>query len=80
MFSLIKLAIWLCGLAVVSYFVLGYFGYEVNKDYFAASKAECQKKLDECKSQFIHNGIDGAKCDFNCADPKLIIKPYESMK
>lgn len=80
MFSLIKLIIWLCGLAVVGYFILGYFGYEVNKDYFNASKAECQKKLDECKSQVIHNGIDGAKCDFNCADPKLIIKPYESTK
>ncbi|HAI74255.1 MAG TPA: hypothetical protein DCS28_02590 [Candidatus Moranbacteria bacterium] len=80
MFSLIKLVIWLCGLAVVGYFILGYFGYEVNKDYFNASKAECQKKLDECKSQIIHNGIDGAKCDFNCTDPKLIIKPYESTK
>lgn len=73
MFSLLKLVIWLCGLAVVGYFTLNFFGFEVNKDYFNASKAECQKKLDECKSQVIHNGIDGAKCDFNCADPKLII-------
>ena len=74
MFSLLKLIIWICGVAVVGYFVLGYFGYEVNRDYFNVSKAECQKNLDACKSQLIHNGIDGAKCDFNCANPKLIIQ------
>ena len=74
MFSLLKLVIWLCGLAVVSYFVLAFFGFEVNKDYFDSSKAECQKKLDECKSELIRKGIEGANCDFNCADPKLIIK------
>ena len=74
MFSLIKLIIWLCGLAVVGYFVLNFFGFEVNMDYFNASKVECQKKMDECKSQVIHNGIDGAKCDFNCVNPRLIIK------
>ncbi|MFZ2193436.1 MAG: hypothetical protein WAV31_04300 [Candidatus Moraniibacteriota bacterium] len=73
MFSLLKLVIWVCGVAVVSYFVLGYFGYEVNKDYFNVSKEECQKRLDECKNDVIHNGIDNAKCNFNCADPKLII-------
>ena len=73
MFSLLKLIIWVCGVAVVSYFILGYFGYEVNKDYFNISKAECQKRLDDCKNDVIHNGIDNAKCDFNCADPKLII-------
>lgn len=73
MFSLLKLIIWICGVAVISYFVLNYFGYEVNVNYFNASKTECQKKLDECKNELVHNGIDGAKCDFNCADPKLII-------
>ncbi len=74
MFSLIKLIIWICGVAVVAYFILGYFGYEINRDYFNTSKIECQKKLDECKNNIIHNGIDNAKCNFNCADPKLIIK------
>ena len=74
MFSLIKLIIWVCGVLVVSYFVLGFFGMEINRDYFNSSKAACQKKLDECKSNLIHSGIDNAKCDFNCADPKLIIK------
>ena len=73
MFSLIKFVIWICGVAVVTYFVLGYFGYEVNREYFNTSKIECQKKIDECKNEVIHNGIDGAKCDFNCTNPRLII-------
>lgn len=73
MFSLLKLAIWLAGIAVIAYFILGYFGYEVNMEYFHQSKAACQKKLEECKKELIHNGLDNAKCDFACADPKLII-------
>ena len=74
MFSLLKSIIWLCGFAVVAYFVLDFFGFEVNRDYFNSSKAECQKRLDECKGELIRKGIEGADCDFNCADPKLIIK------
>jgi len=73
MFSLLKLVIWLAGIAVIAYLVLGYFGYEVNMAYFKETKAVCQAKLDECKGKLIHNGIDNAKCDFACADPKLII-------
>jgi hypothetical protein len=74
MIGLIKLIIWICGFAVVAYFVLGYFGYEVNKDYFSASKAKCEEKVKECGSDVVHQGTDNAKCDFNCIDPKIIIK------
>lgn len=74
MFSLLKLVIWICGVAVIAYFVLGYFGYEVNRDYFRSSKAACQQKLEACQKDLIHNGIDNAKCNLDCADPKLIIK------
>lgn len=74
MWSLIKLIIWIIGLAVAAYFVLGYFGYEPNMNYFKESKSQCQEKLKECQNQLIHKGTDGAQCDFNCVDPKLIIK------
>jgi hypothetical protein len=74
MFSLLKLIIWIAGFVVVAHFVLGYFGYEINKDYFNSSKAKCQEKLDECSNNVIHQGIDNAKCNFNCIDPKIIIK------
>jgi hypothetical protein len=74
MFGLIKLIIWICGLAVVAYFVLGYFGYEVNREYFSTSKAKCEEKVKECGSNVVHQGTDNVKCDFNCVDPKIIIK------
>jgi hypothetical protein len=73
MLSLLKLIIWICGSLVVAYFLLNFFGFEINKDYFKASKVECQRRIDECKNELIHNGVDGARCDLNCADPKLII-------
>ena len=77
MFSLLKFIIWLVGLVVVSGFVLNYFGYEINKNYFTESKAECLKQLDECKNEYIQQGTENAKCSFDCVDPKLIIKKKE---
>ena len=74
MFHLIKFLIWLAGLALVAYFVLPYFGYEVNLNYFNESKGQCQQRLTECSQQLIKQGTQNAKCDFNCIDPKLIIK------
>jgi len=75
MFSLIKLIIWIVGLAVVTYFVLGYFGYEPNRDYFKESKAQCQQKLNDCGKEYVEQGTKNAKCDFNCVNVgSLIIK------
>lgn len=74
MFGLLKFVIWICGLAVVAYFALGYFGYEVNLNYFSESKAKCEEKLKECTNELVHQGTDNAECDFNCVDPKIIIK------
>lgn len=74
MFKLIKFIIWIVGLAVVTVFVLNYFGYEVNRNYFAERKADCQELLNKCAKEYIEQGTKNAKCDFNCVDPKLIIK------
>jgi hypothetical protein len=74
MWSLLKFLIWIVGLVVVTLFVLNYFRYEPNKNYFKESKAACQQRLGDCQSQLIHKGTDGAECNFNCVDPKLIIK------
>lgn len=74
MFKLIKFLIWIVGLVVVTMFVLNYFGYEINRNYFKESKTECLKRLSECRSELVRKGIEGAQCDFNCVDPKLIIK------
>jgi len=74
MWSLIKFIIWIAGLIVVAYFVLNYFGYEPNLNYFKESKIECQKKLNDCGKEYVEQGTKNAKCDFNCVDPKLIIK------
>jgi len=74
MFKLIKFLIWVVLFLVAAYFVLSFFGYEVNRDYFSGTKEECQERMKECTTAMIHNGIDHAECDLNCVDPKLIIK------
>lgn len=74
MFSLIKFIIWIVGLVVVTLFVLNYFGYEVNRNYFNESKAKCQEKAEQCAKELVEQGTKNAQCDFNCVNPKLIIK------
>jgi hypothetical protein len=74
MISVIKFIIWIVGLIVVSAFVLNYFGYEINQNYFKESKTECEKRLSDCSKQYVEQGIKNAQCDFNCIDLKLIIK------
>ncbi|MDD2766412.1 MAG: hypothetical protein PHH40_01440 [Candidatus Moranbacteria bacterium] len=82
MFSLIKLIIWLAGVATIAYFVLPYVGYELNKNYFSERKVACQEKLNQCQKDLIQSGIQGAKekCDFQCVDPKLLINKSEKTK
>jgi hypothetical protein len=73
MIKLLKLVIWIVGLVVVTGFVLNYFGYEINKNYFQERKADCKERLKACQLELIHQGIDNAKCDFECVDPRNII-------
>lgn len=74
MFDVIKFTVWLAGIAVIAFIVLNYFGYELNRDYFNESKSACQKRLEECTKEVLRKGTENARCDFNCVDPKLIIK------
>jgi hypothetical protein len=74
MFHLIKFIVWLAGIAVVAYFALPYFGYEMNLNYFKESKAACQERINQCTKNLVEQGTKNVKCDFNCVDPKLIIK------
>ena len=74
MFTLIKFIIWLAGIALIMYIALPYVGYEVNMKYFTESQAACQQRLSDCSAQLVKLGTNGAKCDFNCVNPTLIIK------
>lgn len=74
LWDMIKSIIWIIVIVAVAYWIMGLMGYEINKSYFTYSKDQCQAKLSECTSKLIHQGIDNAKCDFNCVNPKLIIK------
>lgn len=74
MFSILKSIIWIAGILVVAWFVLGYFGYEINKNYFNSNKAECQKRIEDCMDNLIHQGINNVQCDINCASTGIIIK------
>jgi len=74
MFHLIKFIVWLAGIVIVGTFVLKYFGYDINMNYFNESKTACQEKLNQCTKQLVEQGTKNAKCNFNCVNPKLIIK------
>ncbi len=76
MFSLLKLIVWMAGVIALAYFVLPYFGYEINTNYWNERKVACQEKLQQCQKDLIKSGIDGAKekCNIQCVDPKLLIK------
>jgi hypothetical protein len=74
MFHLIKFIVWLAGIIIVGNFVLKYFGYEINMNYFNERKTACQEDLNKCTKELVEQGTKNAKCNFDCVDPKLIIK------
>lgn len=82
MFSLLKHLLWLIHIGAVAYFVMTYFGYDINRHYFDTQKKACEDRLAECRRDFIRTGIEGAreKCDWKCADmsPKLLIRRKEN--
>jgi hypothetical protein len=74
MFNIIKTIIWIVGTVVVLIFVLNYFGYEINTNYFNESRKKCEQRLENCRNELIHQGLDNAKCSFECVNPSLIIR------
>jgi len=75
MFDILKSIVWVLVILVLAYFIMGYFGYEINTNYFSYSKKQCEAKINECTNTVLHKGIDNATaCNFNCVDPQLIIK------
>lgn len=65
MFRLLKFIIWLVGLAVVSYGVLRFFGYDVNFDYFSflnKNRESCEARLRRCKSELWSRGYENPEC------------------
>jgi len=76
MFSLLRLAIWIAGIITVATFVLGYFGYEPNLDYWNAQKEHCAAMLSDCRGTFVRKGADGVveRCQWDCVDPGLLIR------
>ena len=76
MFHLLRLAIWIAGIAVIVHFGLRYFGYDINWNYWNEQKADCQQKLVACQKDLLATGINGAKqtCAWDCVDPKILIR------
>ncbi len=74
MISLIKSLFWIAILLLGAYFIMGLLGYKVNTRYFSHSQKQCEDRLKSCSSHLIHKGIDNAQCNFQCMNPKLIIK------
>lgn len=74
MFGVLKSIIWIILFLAAAYFAMGYFGYQVNMDYFKESKETCEQRIKDCSESLIRKGIDNVQCDFVCVDPNLIIK------
>lgn len=65
MFRLIKFVIWLVGLVVVTHFVMGFFGYAINWQYFnylKESNQECEARIRQCKADFLAKGYENPDC------------------
>jgi hypothetical protein len=80
MFLLLRLAIFIAGVATLSFFGLRYFGYDINWNYWEEQKAGCQEKFTQCQKDLLKTGYDGAKetCEWDCVDPKILIKKQEA--
>lgn len=82
MFSLLKHLLWLIHIGAILYFVMTYFGYDINWHYFDTQKKACEERLTECRRDLIKTGIEGVKqnCDWKCADisPRLLIHRKEA--
>ncbi len=74
MLSLIKFIFWFLVVLFIAYYIANFFGYQINTQYFIYSQKQCESKLKSCSSDLIHKGIDNAKCNFQCINPRLIIK------
>lgn len=74
MFGILKSIIWIVLFLAAAYFILDYFGYQINMGYFKESRQACQQRIKDCSESLIRKGIDNVKCDFVCVDPNLIIK------
>ena len=76
MFLLLRLAIFVAGVATLTHFGLRYFGYDINWNYWDERKADCREKLEQCRKDVVMTGIDGARetCEWDCVDPKILIK------
>jgi hypothetical protein len=74
MFGILKSIAWIIVILVAAHFVMGYFDYQINLDYFKESKRQCEQRLKDCSESLIHKGIDNVQCDFVCVEPNLIIK------
>jgi hypothetical protein len=71
---MLKTLFWVAIILVIAYFGMGYFGYQINSEYFSYSKKNCQERLKECSDSLIHKGIDNVECDMLCINPNIIIK------
>ena len=76
MFSLFRTVIWIVGAFTVVIFVLGYFGYEPNWNYWNSQKEHCSSMAMQCRDTLVRTGTDGAasQCQWNCGDFGLLIK------
>lgn len=74
MFGILKSLVWIILVLAAAYFILGYFGYQINMDYYKENKAACRQRIKDCSESLIRKGIDNVECDIVCADPSLIIK------
>jgi hypothetical protein len=69
MVHLVRFIVWTTGTVVIAYFILNYFGYEINRDLFDQRQTECLELLRQCRQDIIDNGVNEAlACDYRCVN------------
>lgn len=76
MLSLLRLIIWIAGVATILFFGLQYFGYETDPGAYMEQREICLEKISDCRQVLVREGTEGIKehCQFDCVDPKLFIR------
>jgi hypothetical protein len=75
MFHLVRLAIWIIGLTVVTNFLLNFFDHEIDWDYVKESQSRCFGVAIECQKTIQKEGAENAKCPVACFEfGKLVRK------
>jgi hypothetical protein len=74
---MLKIIKWIIVLAVLFFvvrYVMNFFNYDFNREFFLYSQKRCENNLKACLDKFAGKADENSMCNFKCVNPSLIIK------